>query len=145
MLGQDGSRFWLHYDNTVLASWQAIVKGKKRFFICPPYLLRGMSCIRHANPSIPPVFGSIDGISIPRCRSESPHLAELRLPKRTTGKISNTGNSRVNPFGGPDNAASSSIPPEWAEKMGIVEPTSAQVVAPRSLLLAPHCLLLAPC
>ena len=65
MLGQEGSRFWLHYDNTVLASWQAIVKGRKRFFVCPP--------------------------------SESEHLAELVLPKRSTGKMSRTGNSRINP------------------------------------------------
>jgi hypothetical protein len=97
MLGQEGSRFWLHYDNTVLASWQAIVKGRKRFFVCPP--------------------------------SESEHLAELVLPKRSTGKMSRTGNSRINPFGGRDNAIATQIPAKWANKMGRTEPSSHELWA----------------
>ena len=55
---------------------------------------------------------------------QSKHLAELILPKRSTGKMSRTGNSRINPFDGPDHAVATAIPPVWAQKMGITEPTS---------------------
>jgi hypothetical protein len=48
MIGQRGSRFWLHYDNTVLASWQAILRGAKRFFICAPDQTPHLSEIRLA-------------------------------------------------------------------------------------------------
>ena len=60
-------RFWLHYDNTDLASWQAIIRGAKRFFVCAP--------------------------------SETPYLSEIRLPRRGETALTNTGNSRINPFG----------------------------------------------
>jgi hypothetical protein len=49
MVGQDGSRFRLHYDNTDLASWQAIVLGAKRFFICAPSETPHLAEIRYVH------------------------------------------------------------------------------------------------
>eukprot|EP01043_Picozoa_sp_COSAG02_P076244 COSAG02_NODE_16099_length_1113_cov_1.328402_1_plen_183_part_00 len=121
MLGQNGSRFWLHYDNTVLASWQAIVKGRKRFFVCPPS--EGMSV--HGICVSAEVLRPTDGVCIGWVQSK--HLAELVLPKRSTGKMSKTGNSRINPFDGPDQAAATTLPPAWAQKIGVTEPSSQEL------------------
>ena len=66
-----------------------------------------------------------DGVGI-GC-AQSKHLAELVLPKRSTGKMSRTGNSRINPFDGPDHATATKVPRAWAHKMGLTEPSSQEL------------------
>ena len=41
--------------------------------------------------------------------------------------MSKTGNSRINPFDGPDHALATKIPQTWTEKMGLTEPSSQEL------------------